>query len=132
MWFQYLFDETHPQESKYRCRLCYNYYDEFDLGPTTKNALAYKKGTLKSSMEANRLAIKKHSELKAHTTIIQMLQTRKKARLAQDFEKIQERENEKDDYMTAVTARMMRTVFVEIKRNIPFFFAYGTRGTAKT
>lgn len=31
VWFEYLFNETHPTESTYRCRLCSEYYDEFNF-----------------------------------------------------------------------------------------------------
>ena len=31
-WFEYLFDQTNPTESRYRCRLCHKYSDQFSLG----------------------------------------------------------------------------------------------------
>lgn len=62
-WFEYLYNEEDPGSSHYRCRLCYKYYDKFLLPANSKNALAYEKGTLKSSKETNREAIKNHPNI---------------------------------------------------------------------
>lgn len=41
-------------------------------------------------------------------------------RLRKDFQEIQRKEEEKNEGALAVTAKMMRTVFIEVKKNIPF------------
>lgn len=41
-------------------------------------------------------------------------------RLRKDFEEIQRKEEAKNEGVLKVTATMMRTVFLEVKKNIPF------------
>lgn len=119
-WFTYLYNPDKPKESKYRCRLCYTYYDKFKLPSRTKNALAYEAGVLKQSKDRNRDMINDHAVLGAHQAIIQTLQKQKEAALENDFEKINQMEEEKNDDILKITSRMIRTVFIETKTNIPF------------
>jgi hypothetical protein len=76
-------------------------------------------GVLKKK-EKNREMIQKHAKIASHKAVIDKLIMRKKAKLPKDFERIQAIEAEKQDHVLEVTMRMFRTVFVELKKNIPF------------
>lgn len=119
-WFEYLFNEIDPKKSTYRCRLCFEHYDKFSLEKRYKNSLAYKEGTLKSDKSENMKTIRDHANTPGHKTIIQILEQQSAKKLRTDFENIQERENEALGGKLRVTSAMFRTVFIEIKRNIPF------------
>lgn len=120
VWFEYLLNKENPNKSNYRCRLCYNYYDKFKLAKNHKNALAFESGILKKTKEENREIIQKHSNIPGHKAIIDKLMLLKKETLPQDFQNIQIQEQEANNHYLEVTMRMFRTVYIEIKRNIPF------------
>lgn len=54
-----------------------------------------------------------------HRNIIQILQQKKQERIETEFKEIQDAEEKIDEGVLAVTARMMRTVFTEVKNNVP-------------
>lgn len=114
-WFEYIPNKEKPSESTFRCRLCYKYYDKFRLAKNYKNALAFEQGILKKSKEENRELIKKHSTIPGHKAIIDKLIALKK-----DFQNIQIDQQKQNNNYLEVTMRMFRTVFIEVKRNIPF------------
>ena len=39
VWFEYIFDDENPQDSKYRCRLCYKYKEEANIQKKNTEAL---------------------------------------------------------------------------------------------
>lgn len=62
-WFEYLYDEDKPKESRYRCRICNTYFESFGMQQRYKSALVDDSGQLKtsrrieSSQEANTFGI---------------------------------------------------------------------------
>lgn len=84
-----------------------------------KNALAFADGSLRSKKEKNREVINNHNINPTHNTIIQTLQQKKKDAIEIEFKNIQHSEAEREHDLQ-ITARIMRTVYVEVKRNIPF------------
>jgi hypothetical protein len=58
--------------------------------------------------------------ISGHLEVREKLKELRKATLPSVVEKIQKEQDEKNDYLLEVTSRMFRTVFMEIKRNIPF------------
>lgn len=95
VWFEYIQNKEKPNESRFRCRLCYKYYDKFNLAKNHKNALAFENGVLKKTKEENREIIKKHAKLPGHKAIIDKLVALKNDALVNDFQNIQEQEQEK-------------------------------------
>lgn len=60
-WFQYIYNENSPKDSRYRCRICFNYYDAFGLPKHSKSALANEEGQLRSDKDKNWETISKHA-----------------------------------------------------------------------
>lgn len=75
---------------------------------------------MKKTKEENRELIKKHANIPGHKAVIDKLIIKKKESLPKEFERIQNEESEKQDHLLEITMRMFRTVFVELKKNIPF------------
>lgn len=119
-WFEYLPNEADPTISRYRCRLCAKYSDEFGSSSRIENEFALKGGMLKSSKQDNEDAIKEHTFTSEHRNIIQILEERKLREMENDFKRIEAVEEAADDNNLQVTARMFRTVYVEVKKNILF------------
>lgn len=109
-WFEYLFNAEKPSESRYRCRLCYKYYDKFNLPKNTKTAVAKGEGTLQSTYEKNRVMIIEHAGTKTHYAVVQTLQKANEKTLDKDFEKLQQVEEKENNSYLAATIRMIRTV----------------------
>lgn len=120
IWFEYILNKEKPRESHFRCRLCFKYYDKFRLAKNYKNALAFEKGALKTTKEENREIIQKHANIPGHKAIIDKLITLKKETLPTDFQNIQSQEEKNNNNFLEITMRMFRTVFFEVKKNIPF------------
>lgn len=119
-WFEYLFDDDDPTHSRYRCRLCSKYFAEFGLPSDGANEFAVKGGVLKPSRQGNEDAINGHAFTREHRNTIQILEERKLREMEDDFRRIDSLEETADDNRLQVTARMFRTVYVEVKKNIPF------------
>lgn len=81
VWFDYLYNDTHPKESTYRCRICHQYYDEFKLQQRYKTTFAEEQGSLRAYKADNKKAIMEHSKSSSHTTIIQLLEQKRAKRL---------------------------------------------------
>lgn len=63
-WFEYLFDEKNPRDSKFRCRFCHNNYDKFNFAIQYRPALADAK--LYSDAKGNLRAIRDHATNKGN------------------------------------------------------------------
>lgn len=118
-WFEYLPSASTPAESRYRCRLCYKYYDKLRLDVRYRNALAVESGVLKDTKEQNNYVLGRH-EHTSHKTVVEMLQKQAQEKLRTDFEKIRRKEASRDDHLLEITSRMMRTVYVINKLTISF------------
>lgn len=118
--FEYVKNNEHPDESHYRCRLCYKYYDNLHLDVRHKNACAYKEGTLKKTLDKNRETILGHSSTNGHLTIIDLLRKTAHKRIRQDLENIRELEEKKDSKALEITSKMIRTVYVINKLTMSF------------
>lgn len=81
VWFEYLFNSTSPKDSTYRCRICYKYYDEFNLQQRYKTTFADEKGSLRTRKYDNKNAIAEHAKHVSHITIIQKLEEKAAKRL---------------------------------------------------
>lgn len=81
IWFEYLYNSTSPKDSTYRCRICYKYYDDFELQSRYKTTFADKTGSLRTHKADNKKAINDHAKHISHTTIIQKLEEREAKRL---------------------------------------------------
>lgn len=119
-WFEYLINEGDPKNSRYRCRLCAKYSEEFGFPSENANEFASKDGLLKPLKRSNEDAIKEHPFTGEHRNIVQILEERKLGEMENDFRQIEALDETVDDNILQVTARMFRTVYVEVKKNILF------------
>lgn len=119
-WFEYLPNNENPVASRYRCRLCHKYYDEFNLDKRHKNALANDEGQLNQKLEKNREIISNHGSSKGHLNVVEILQKHSKKRLRTDFDVIRRENESNDNDRFKITSRMMRTVYVLNRLTMPF------------
>lgn len=122
VWFIYYFNENNPKESTYGCRLCRDYYDKFGLALKYKSKLADPKGTLKISKQANSDQINQHPKSPGHLSIIQKLKEAQENKLSKVMNAVQWAEEEKNYEVLQVTANMMKTIYAEVRMNIPFMY----------
>lgn len=54
MWFEYLPNKDQPKDSRYRCRLCFKYFDSMKFSKGSKSTLAQKTGVLKGTKKKPR------------------------------------------------------------------------------
>lgn len=70
-WFEYLFDEKNPRDSKFRCRFCHNNYDRFNFVTQYRPALA--DAQIYNTAKANMRAIREHVITKGNDTYFILL-----------------------------------------------------------
>ena len=121
-WFAYYFNPNKPETSTYGCRLCRDYYDKFKLAANYKSSLANPEGTLKTSLKANSNAINDHPKSAAHLNVISKLKELQKDSLPDVMASVQSLEEEKDNQLYQITAMMMKTVYAEVRMNVPFMY----------
>jgi len=119
VWFECLFNEKEPVKSTYRCRLCHKYFDTFKMDKRYKPSLASETGVLKNDYEKNREMIANHGKQSQHQEIIRKLEVQAVDKLPQQFQQIQDKKEQENAWYFAVTMRMIRTVHVETKINLP-------------
>jgi hypothetical protein len=122
VWFVYYFNQDDPAKSTYGCRLCRDYYDNFQLSYRYKSALASPGGTLKSSKKANNDEINGHPKSSSHLAVIKNLQDQQKNALPEIMRAAQIAEDEQRDKLYKITANMMKTVYAEVRMNTPFMY----------
>lgn len=120
VWFEYLPNSEIPSASTYRCRLCSKYFDKFKLDNRYKPALANPLGIMKKNYDSNREMIVSHAKHTQHLAIISKLEKGAASTLPKQFEQIQTENEKLDKQYYAVTMKMIRSVFAEIKINLPF------------
>ena len=82
-WLEYLPNAESPDQSHYRCRLCYHYTKNF---PTTYflGALSSEAGVLKTgpnAIQANKRVINDHRKSRSHAIVVADLQKQKRLKL---------------------------------------------------
>ena len=117
-WVDYIFNIEKPKESCFRCRLCHNYatsHKYYNLPllasangylPTTKQYF-YQQLIGHASSDIHKKAIKAMKEAQVSTL--------------HNFLDDANKNLEAGEGNDAITARMLRTVYFEIKHNVPFF-----------
>ena len=107
-WFEYL-PSTDPDVSRYRCRLCHEYADIFDIRQQHRSLLSYAKGHLYETKADNRHAIRFHEEGKGHAKIVERLQD------IYDGSDLYNSVAPIEKGHVQITARVMRTVYTAVK-----------------
>jgi len=128
-----------PEETRFKCRICNEHYEKFGLPYQSKPGLATEEGvTLRLNPEQknkNYEMFREHELGKSgakgkdcersgrsiHSSIIEKLKESEHMQIHSDAEKMNmlvESHNNYSKYL--VTARMLRTVYAEVKLNIPF------------
>ncbi|CAG7815274.1 unnamed protein product [Allacma fusca] len=72
-WFEYLPNEK-PEESRYRCRLCYKYMQTYGIPRSNWGPVESERGQLKRTECDNRNVINSHGKKKSHLEIMKRLQ----------------------------------------------------------
>lgn len=118
-WFEYLKNEEQPKNSKFRCRLCFKYFNKMNFPKHTMSAFAKKEGLLKTSKKKNQDALYEHAKSACHLNIISNLKENfaKKQRLSVFTD--EQLEETKNTHLKA-TIQMIRSVFVLNKLSLPF------------
>lgn len=119
-WFEYLENKENPSESRYRCRICFKYFDEMKLPSNRKPAVAGENGVLNPCKKRNQQTISEHANSTSHANIISNLQTRSVKKQRESFFNDERSEENANDKYLEVTSRMIRTVFVINKLSLPF------------
>lgn len=79
-WFEYIFNEASPKESRYRCRICNKHYDELNLPSNHRSLLADKDGMLRKDKAQNRRNILEHATKPGHMKVIEILERKMRKR----------------------------------------------------
>ena len=102
-WFEYI-----PETGNYRCWICHQYSDIFDVRPQHKSTLANEEGVLYSTWRKNKEVIRYHAETKGHDKInTRLMQIYDGSDLYDDLRWTGEQEKPH----TIVTSRVLRTVY---------------------
>ena len=73
-WFEYLFNPSEPEKSRFRCRLCYKYYDALVGIVRFKPKLAHVNGYLADTKKRNGAMINEHANKnEPHLKVIEKL-----------------------------------------------------------
>lgn len=120
VWFEYLENKRDPAKSRYRCRLCYKYYDSMHLPSNRKPAVANKEGVLQNTKKKNQETISEHAKSVGHTNIISSLQAQSAKKQRNNFLMNEQKEENANDKYLEITSRMIRTVYVINKLSLPF------------
>ena len=136
-WLQVIPNHGDVDATRFKCRICAEYYDKFGLVPQSKPALASEQGVTlrKGAKIKNYEFFKEHVEGKrsskgknicprsgksVHQTILERLKGDERSRFRLELPEIQ-MEIGGQNLIYKVTADMMRTVYAEVKINIPFY-----------
>lgn len=113
-------DYEHPHLSRYRCRLCYKYFDEMHLPKQSKPMLAFEKGSLYDTYKKNQEVINDLAKSISHTNIISNLQAKASKKQRSSYFQDEQAEEKKDNKFLEITARMIRSVYALNKLSLPF------------
>lgn len=115
-----MYDERNPQQSRYRCRLCYKHYHDVGLQEKYRQNIGKREGILKPTYKDNYETILSHFSSSSHAHVVQALQQQSANRLPTDFDEINRKESEIKEGALKVTTMMIRLVYSEVKKNSTF------------
>ena len=119
-WFAYYYNEETPNLSKIGCRLCRDYYDKFKLASNYKSAMALPEGTLRAKKKKNTDLINEHPKTSSHLAVINKLKEEQQNQLPTIMTTVQEEEEVRHNKIYQITSNMIKTVYAEVRMNIPF------------
>jgi hypothetical protein len=123
-WFQYNYNENHPRNSTYSCRLCLKYAPELYKSHQQIPNIAKPKGHLikdrVDSKKRNNEYIRNHDKSTTHSDVIKFLKRRKRDSMPELILQMQKKKDLEQNDELKVTARLMRTVYVEILADVAF------------
>ena len=76
-WIELIVDQTSPYNSKYGCRHCRRYLDEFKITSRVPSELSQAVGQMKRTTTMNNRAITRHESLVSHKAVMVELKRRK-------------------------------------------------------
>ena len=107
-WFEYLYNESDPEHSKYRCGVCSRYAGQYSLsGQLKKSPIAQEEGTLSNTTENNRNILNRHASNHVHKLLLHRMKTLKRGEEITGQELIQP------------TILLIRSVYTLVLMNTP-------------
>ena len=103
-WFQYLFDEFEPEDSKFNCEFCAKHLE----GTRHSNALSTKDGILHNRKDVNMQALRRHEGTDSHKLAMQVERREWASNLGFVIEEDLKR---KEDEVNQITNRHFKLVF---------------------
>ena len=117
-WIEYLYNPEHPEESRIRCKPCSKYFEKVHGTGVLKNDLSKREGWLGSSAKKTADKINRHAKSATHNKVVDTITRWEKLAVENALEGAMATSQEDKRY--EVTANMFKTVFTEVKLNIPF------------
>ena len=113
-WFYYIFNETNPEASRFKCKLCSKYQDVVKYLDFSE--LASDSGTLKKTLKGNRNLLQNHGKSKSHLRLIEDIQKYHLENFVSDVQIGMKTMHENPKFK--VTNQVMRAVYTQAKHHI--------------
>ncbi len=121
-WFQYNFNKDDPKSSTYSCRICLKYGPELYKPSQQIPTIAKESGQLvhdrTDSKKRNNEKLREHGKSITHLEVVNLLKKRKQELMPELLLRMQKRKDLEMEDELKVTARMVRTVYVELLADV--------------
>lgn len=118
-WLSYLFNSNNPQMSTFQCRICHSYYlkskDKSNLSP-----LASDEGFFEKNYERMRHMLGRHALTAYHHKAVIYQKEQYLLSLKSCQKNLNDLQSQELSMEHESTLKMVRTVYMEVKNNIPF------------
>jgi hypothetical protein len=116
-WLKYLFNSAMPKKSTLQCYICEAYVKEHNIEQNVP-ALANPEGYLSTNMQTMR-EILRHADSTTHRAAIAEMKQAYVDTMGKCVKEWKEEKKRQASTTETITARMTRTVYTEVKQNIP-------------
>ena len=120
VWLEYLFNKDQPQLSRYRCRFCHDHVSKGLIPTFHTSLLANKEGYFVKNRKQMRRVLSSHSESTVHKMVVKQITSKYSEDLDDCLKASKLVSSKKIDAVHEPTVRMFRTVYAEVRMNIPF------------
>jgi hypothetical protein len=123
-WFQYNLDKDDPKISTYSCRICLKYGPELYKPSQQIPTIAKESGQLVfnriDSKKRNNENLREHGKSTTYLEVVNLLKKIKRESMPELLLQMQKRKDLEVEGELKVTARMMRTIYVELLADVAF------------
>ena len=117
-WFTLLPNHDSPKESRFRCRICHENLNRFNIKPRRPSDIYTEAGYLAPDYNTNRKTILEHANTKYHQLVIADLIDEASGKSAGNYKTAQKRKSSQPHMES--TINIIRTVYAHTKLNMPF------------